>query len=72
MAFDVAAFFLCMPENLAFRSVECLPQGNVSIFVGIPVDHNFVAGDVQIDTHVKRVALVFVVVWLLNRYAATS
>lgn len=71
MAFYIAAFFLGMPENLPLRSVESITQGNVSIFMGIAVNDNFIAWNVQIDAYVECVALVFVVMWLLNRYVAT-
>ena len=71
MAFDVAAFLLSMPEDLSFRSVESVTQGNIGILVSVAVDNDFVAGNVEIDTYVECVALVFVVMRLLNRYVAT-
>ena len=72
MAFDIAAFFPGMPDNLPPGSIEGLSQCHIGVLMCIPVDHDLISGNVQIDSHIESVALMFVEVWLLNRYVAAG
>lgn len=70
MAFDAAAFALRMSHYLPFGGVESVSKGDVRIFVGITVDHDFISGDEYVNTHVESVALVLVVVRLFDCHRA--